>query len=145
MNWTKHSEVMTANISAIITLLLALLAGMNVEPTPDPPVTETWQTYEATAYTAKCRGCIGITKSGLDVRHTIFDEDGRNIIATDPAVIPLGSVVEVRLADGSTFEATAQDIGGDIKGRRIDVLHETYDGAIEFGRQDVDVRLLSSP
>lgn len=102
-----------------------------------------WRTFEATAYTARCEGCTGITKTGYDVRHTIYAEDGRRIIAVDPSIIPLGSTVEVRLADGRTFEAVALDIGGAIKGERIDILVDTKNDAYQFGRQDVDVRILS--
>lgn len=101
-----------------------------------------WRTFEATAYTARCEGCTGITKTGYDVRHTIYAEDGRRIIAVDPSVIPLGSTVEVRLADGRTFEAVALDIGGAIKGARIDVLMETQEKALDFGRQSVKLRIL---
>src|SRR5690606_20608207 len=98
-----------------------------------------WRTFEATAYTARCEGCTGITKTGYDVRHTIYAEDGRRIIAVDPSIIPIGSTVEIRLAGGRTFEAVALDIGGAIKGERIDILVDTKNDAYQFGRQDVDV------
>lgn len=101
-----------------------------------------WETFEATAYTADCRGCIGITKTGVDVRNTTL-HDGRTVIAVDPDVIPLGSTVEVRLSEGTIIEGTAQDVGAAIKGTRIDVLHAEYDAAIEFGRQDVEVRIVT--
>nr|AIA16828.1 3D domain protein [uncultured bacterium] len=99
------------------------------------------QTYEATAYTAYCEGCSGITKTGVDLRESIYHE-GRRVIAVDPRRIPLGSVVHVTLPDGTTFEATAQDIGGAIKGAIIDVAHETTQEAYVFGRQTVEVRML---
>jgi 3D (Asp-Asp-Asp) domain-containing protein len=96
-------------------------------------------TVEATAYTAYCStGCIGVTATGVDVSNTIYHE-GRRVIAVDPDVIPLGSHVTVRLEDGRTIEATADDTGGDIQGNRIDVLTETRGQALEFGRQDVEV------
>lgn len=100
-----------------------------------------WQTFEATAYTARCKGCIGITKTGVDVR-TTTEYEGKRVIAVDPKVIPLGSTVEVRLSDGEVFEATAQDTGGAIKGERIDILFARYDDAMEFGRQPVEVRII---
>ncbi|WP_342439308.1 3D domain-containing protein [Paenibacillus sp. FSL L8-0436] len=65
------------------------------------------------------------------------------MIAVDPDVIPLGSTVEIRLADGSTFEATAQDVGGAINGAEIDVLMADVNDAMEFGRQAVEVRVTS--
>ena len=58
-------------------------------------------------------------------------------------MIALGSTVEVRLADGSTFEAIALDTGGAIKGRKIDVLMADIDDAWDFGRQAVSLRIIN--
>lgn len=110
------------------------------------PVAESepkWEVFEATAYTAKCRGCTGITKSGIDVRQSTTYED-RTVVAVDPRVIPLGSAVEIRLADGTIIEGTAQDIGGAIKGNRIDVLMATKSEMQAFGRQAVEVRIIKT-
>jgi 3D (Asp-Asp-Asp) domain-containing protein len=57
-------------------------------------------------------------------------------------VIPLGSAVELRLADGTIIEATAQDTGGAIDGAEIDVLMADVESALEFGRQAVEVRVI---
>ncbi|MFC3779752.1 3D domain-containing protein [Bacillus chungangensis] len=99
-----------------------------------------WYPFEATAYTADCMGCIGITKTGINVKDTEYYEDKR-IVAVDPRIIPLGSTLEVQLANGTQFKATAQDIGGLIKGRIIDVLVENEDTAKQFGRQAVSIRM----
>ncbi|WP_233168358.1 3D domain-containing protein [Paenibacillus roseus] len=107
-----------------------------------PDVSNDWRTFEATAYTANCRGCTGITKSGIDVRKSP-EYNGRIVIAVDPRVIPLGAAVEIRLADGTIIEGTAQDTGGAIKGRKIDILHDSRSTAIEFGRQTVDLRIVN--
>lgn len=109
------------------------------EPAEEPA--QQWRTFTATAYVADCDGCSGITKTGFDVRRTVTHE-GRRVIAVDPAVIALGSTVEIRLADGSTFEATALDIGGAIDGAEIDVLMAGIDDARDFGRQAVEVRVI---
>jgi 3D (Asp-Asp-Asp) domain-containing protein len=110
-------------------------------PEPVVEVVE-WLTFEATAYVALCdTGCIGITKTGVDVRNTTTHE-GKRVIAVDPSVIPLGSSVDIRLADGTTFEATAQDTGGAIRGNRLDLLVSTEDRAWQFGRQTVEVRII---
>src|SRR5690625_436797 len=53
----------------------------------------------ATFYTAQCAGCSGITKTGYDVRQTVYSESGRRIIAVDPSFIPLGSIVRVKLEE----------------------------------------------
>lgn len=100
------------------------------------------QTYEATYYTARCDGCSGITKTGIDVRNTIYSESGLRVIAVDPSRIPLGSVVEVSTPYG-TFKAVAGDIGGGIKGGRVDILVATKDEARSKGRHNVQVRILN--
>jgi 3D (Asp-Asp-Asp) domain-containing protein len=101
-----------------------------------------WHTFEATAYVALCdTGCIGITKTGIDVRNTVTHE-GKRVIAVDPSVIPLDTTVGIRLADGTTFEATAQDTGSAIRGNRLDLLVSTEDKAWQFGRQTVEVRII---
>jgi 3D (Asp-Asp-Asp) domain-containing protein len=103
----------------------------------------TWRTFEATAYTAFCdTGCIGVTATGYDVRDTVYSPKGHRVVAVDPDVVPLGSLIEVRLHNGEVFTARALDTGGRIKGRRLDVLMETKEDALEFGRQDVKVRVL---
>lgn len=102
-----------------------------------------WQTFEASAYTADCpEGCSGITATGLDVTGTIYHA-GKRIIAVDPSVIALGSTVEIKQADGTTFEAVAQDTGGAIKGAKIDVLVADEADAVQFGRQSVQVRVIN--
>ncbi len=99
-------------------------------------------TFEATFYTAYCStGCTGTTATGIDVSQTIYHE-GVRIIAVDPAVIPLGTRVKVTLADGSSFVATASDTGGDIKGRRIDVLVANKAEARRLGRQKAEVEVI---
>ena len=101
------------------------------------------QTYEATFYHAHCStGCTGVTATGLDVSNTIYSLAGHRIIAVDPSRIALGSLVEVTLADGSTFRAVAEDTGGDIKGDRIDVLVGSRAEAYRLGRQTAQVRII---
>lgn len=97
----------------------------------------------ATFYTATCEGCIGITKTGDDVRQTIYAE-GHRVIAVDPNIIPLRSIVHVRLEDGTEFQAIASDTGGAIKGNRIDVLVKTVNEAYEKGRQTAVITILES-
>lgn len=94
-----------------------------------------WLSFEATAYTAECDGCIGITKTGYDVRDQSRDH---RIIAVDPYVIPLYSIVEIE--GMGLFRAL--DIGGAIKGNRVDILMQNLDDAIEFGRKQVKLRVV---
>lgn len=72
----------------------------------------------------------GLTFTGLVAR--------RGVIAVDPTVIPLGT----RLYVPGYGEGIAADIGGAIKGNIIDVLFETYEEAIQWGRQTVQVYIL---
>lgn len=101
------------------------------------------QTIEvvATHYTATCEGCIGITKNGTDVRNTIYDGDKR-IIAVDPSVIPINSIVRVTYDNGTTFKAIAADVGGSIKGGRIDVLVASESEAYRLGRKEATIEIL---
>lgn len=95
---------------------------------------------EATAYTPYCKGCSGITKTGVDVRKTFS-----NIIAVDPTIIPLHTTVELKFQGESLGVFSCQDIGGDIKGSRIDVLHKTKEEAKLFGRKEVEVVIVALP
>jgi N-acetylmuramoyl-L-alanine amidase len=89
---------------------------------------------KATAYTAYCDGCIGITKTGVDLR----ENPEAKVIAVDPSVIPLGSKVYV---EGFGY-ARAEDTGSAINGNRIDIFMPSEEGALEWGAQDVTVKIL---
>lgn len=87
---------------------------------------------ETTYYTADCYGCIGITAYGYDVRDTVYAE-GYRVVAVDPRVIPLGSILYVETPYDSYY-ALASDTGGAIKGSRMDVLVGSYYEAVQKGR-----------
>ncbi len=89
----------------------------------------------ATAYTAHCNGCSGITATGINLR----SNPGLKVIAVDPSVIPLGSKVWV---EGYGY-AVAGDTGGAIKGMKIDLFMPTKDQAFGFGRKQVRVKVLN--
>ncbi|OCS83535.1 peptidoglycan-binding protein [Caryophanon tenue] len=92
-------------------------------------------TVEATAYTAYCTGCSGTTANGTDLRAN----PGAKVIAVDPNVIPLGTRVWVE----GYGEAIAADTGGAIKGNRIDVFIPSQDGAMDWGRRTVTLKILN--
>jgi 3D (Asp-Asp-Asp) domain-containing protein len=140
------TELLTqANTPHEMPVVLAPEPVVEVVEAPAPAVAEPlWHTFEATAFVALCdTGCIGITKTGIDVRNTTTHE-GKRIIAVDPTVIPLDTAVDIRLADGTTFEATAQDTGGAIRGNRLDLLVSTEERAWQFGRQTVQLRIMEA-
>ncbi|MFD1064602.1 3D domain-containing protein [Oceanobacillus locisalsi] len=89
---------------------------------------------EATAYTADCNGCSGVTATGKDLNA----DPNANVIAVDPNVIPLGSEVYVE----GYGHATAADTGGAINGNKIDLHVPSQGEAEEFGRQQVDVTIV---
>jgi 3D (Asp-Asp-Asp) domain-containing protein len=95
----------------------------------------------ATAYTAFCNtGCTGVTAKGTNVANTVY-KSGYRVVAVDPKVIPLGSLVYVESEDRS-FIGIADDTGGDIKGRRMDVLVRNKSIAYNFGKQDAKVTVI---
>ena len=92
-------------------------------------------TMRATAYTAYCTGCSGITANGTDLR----SNPNQKVIAVDPRVIPLGTKVWVE----GYGEAIAADTGGAIKGNKIDVFIPTDGQARIWGVRTVTVKILN--
>ncbi len=91
-------------------------------------------TMTATAYTASCNGCSGITATGIDLNAN----PNMKVIAVDPSVIPLGTKVWVE----GYGEAIAGDTGGSITGNRIDIHVPSSSEAHNFGFQTVTVKIL---
>jgi 3D (Asp-Asp-Asp) domain-containing protein len=96
-----------------------------LDPTEDRDLLD----FHATAYCLK-----GRTASGEQVRS--------GVIAADPKVLPLGTVVHLR-AGRYTGTYTVLDTGGRIRGRLIDVYVPTYKEAMQFGRRPVKIKVLS--
>lgn len=86
------------------------------------------KTYLATAYCLK-----GQTASGIPVR--------RGIIAADPDILPLGSVVRIEAGTYSGIY-TVLDTGGAVRGQRIDVFLPTRAEAMRFGSRKIKVEVL---
>jgi 3D (Asp-Asp-Asp) domain-containing protein len=84
----------------------------------------------ATAYTANCSGCSGVTASGHHAGH--------GIVAVDPRVIPLGSHLYIP----GYGRAVAGDTGGAIHGNRVDLGFNSDTDAMQFGRRSVTVYVL---
>lgn len=79
--------------------------------------------FNITAYGSDCTGCTGLTYTGT------VPTLGRTI-AVDPSIIPLGSQV---LFDGQVY--IAEDIGGLIKGHKIDLYYGTERESSSYGVQ----------
>ncbi|WP_026567704.1 3D domain-containing protein [Bacillus sp. UNC41MFS5] len=91
-------------------------------------------TVSATAYTANCKNCSGITALGLNLKKN----PKLKVISVDPKVIKLGTKVYV---EGYGY-AIAGDTGGAIKGKKIDIFVPSYKKAIQWGRKTVKVQIL---
>ena len=87
-------------------------------------------TMTATAYSWGCGNGDDLTASMTPVRE--------GVIAVDPEVIPLGTQVEI--VGLGTF--SAEDVGGAIRGNRLDIFMTSRGAALQFGRQEVDVRVI---
>jgi len=89
---------------------------------------------EATAYypgpESTGKWADGFTATGVPA--------GYGVVAVDPSVIPLGT----KLYIPGYGIAEAADVGGAIKGRRIDLCFDTYREAIHFGRRRLTVYVL---
>lgn len=82
----------------------------------------------ATSYDIYCLGCTGRTYTGTPVK--------QGTIAVDPRAIPLGTRIYV---PGYGF-GRAEDVGGAIKGKKIDLGFETLAG--QWSAHWVDIYLL---
>lgn len=105
--------------------------------TPDTPKENSKGTYlgkfKLTAY-CNCKKCCGKWAGGPTASGKM-PKAGRTI-AVDPKVIPLGTKVVI---NGKTY--TAEDTGGAIKNKRIDVYFDSHQAALNFGVQYAKVYL----
>lgn len=101
-------------------------------PSPESSNGGTTMTMESTAYSYSEAGASHLTATGIDLR------ENSRVIAVDPSVIPLNSLVEV---SGYGF-AIAADTGGAIKGNIVDVHFNTVEECNNWGRRMVSVTVL---
>ncbi len=90
-------------------------------------------TVKATAYTASCKSCSGITATGLNLKKN----PNVKAISVDPKVIPLGTKVYVE----GYGEAIAADTGGAVKGKKIDVFMSSKTKALNWGVKTVKIKI----
>lgn len=91
-------------------------------------------TMVATAYDPGPGSCPG-TADGITCNGK---RAGYGIAAVDPTVIPLGSKLYI---EGYGY-AIAADVGGAIKGMRIDLGYNSRSGALQWGRRTVTVYVI---
>ncbi|MGE6486771.1 3D domain-containing protein [Paenisporosarcina sp. NPDC076898] len=88
-----------------------------------------------TAYTGNCRGCSGITATGINLKKN----PNLKVISVDPSVIKLGTKVYV---EGYGY-AIAGDTGSSIKGNKIDLFMPNQTSALKWGRKTVKIKILN--
>ena len=92
-----------------------------------------WMSVQATGYSTQQPGLSTHTATGIDLRVN------PRVIAVDPSVIPLGSLVEVQ----GLGVYIAGDTGGAIKGRIIDIHYSSVSQALSWGRRNVNIRIIN--
>jgi 3D (Asp-Asp-Asp) domain-containing protein len=95
-----------------------------------PPELGVRLSFTATAY---CKGVV--TKSGVVVQS--------GIAAADPALLPVGSVVEIASPD-SRYDGiySILDTGPAIQGAMVDIYMWSCHEALKFGRKPIEVTVL---
>jgi len=95
-----------------------------------PAVAGSRSRFTATAY---CSGTV--TRAGVPPR--------QGVAAADPALLPLGSIVEVDAGDAMMSGLySVLDTGPNVKGRRIDLYTKHCADAVRFGRRRVQLSVL---
>jgi len=95
-----------------------------------PPPVGARITFGATAY---CKGLL--TSTGVAVQ--------QGIVAADPAIIPIGSVLKVEVDDVRYSGIyTVLDTGPQVRGRELDIYIWNCNEALNFGRRRVHLTLL---
>ena len=77
--------------------------------------------------------------SGVTAKGTVTHE---GIVAADPDVLPLGSLIRVTGAGTYSGIYTVTDTGPKVQGRHIDIYMDDVHEAKQFGRQTVYVRII---
>lgn len=91
-----------------------------------------WINFEATWYSPYEPGQGTVTASGAHVEQGLT-------IAVDPRIIPLGTRVLIKFRNGLTHWYVAQDTGGAIRGRHIDLFNWSQRQCLINGIQQVKV------
>lgn len=97
-----------------------------------------WATFTVTGYSASDpqQDTTNLLATGFNLDHKNVKEIP--IVAVDPKIIPLYSIVEIQ----GLGAFISLDVGGAIKGNRIDILFADKDQAIEFGKQTLMARII---
>lgn len=143
---TEGVEELTARPLAVVEPRIVEQPAPEPEILPEPveqaePVRVSLGQFKLTHY-CPCPKCCGEWADGITYTGTVATE-GRTI-AVDPKVIPCGSTVVIRYEDGLEAHYIAEDIGGAIKGKRIDVYMDSHKAALREGVKYAEVFVYAS-
>ena len=124
------SQITDSSFAAVVTAPVVTVTAPTVTETP--AAQGKTLVVSATAYSRHEAGLSNFTATGIDLSVNPM------VIAVDPSVIPLGSLVNV---PGYGI-AIAGDTGGAIVGNKIDLHMENLNAALAFGRQTLTITIL---
>ncbi|MGP6149686.1 3D domain-containing protein [Priestia flexa] len=132
-NNLKSATIRPNQVLKVAKLQAAKTSAKPAAKAPAPAAKKEF-TVTATAYTGSCKGCSGITATGINLKKN----PNLKVISVDPKVIKLGSKVWVE----GYGTAIAGDKGSAIRGNKIDVFIPNQKEALKWGRKTVKVRIL---
>jgi len=134
--WRKLAVTFTAVVGLMLAYEVSMFDSRSTTPRraqildPTAPTAGAHLLFTATAY---CKGTT--TTSGATVR--------TGIAASDPSILPVGSVVNVTSGVAKYNGVyTIMDTGPAVQGRELDVYMWSCIEALTFGRQQVEVTVL---
>jgi 3D (Asp-Asp-Asp) domain-containing protein len=130
----KLAVTLVAIVGFVLAYEISMSDSRNEAPPgvvdPTRPAAGSRQLFSATAY---CKGTT--TASGVGVR--------TGIAASDPALLPVGSVVNITTGNAKYNGVyTIMDTGPKVQGRIIDVYMWSCHEALAFGRQQIELTVL---
>ena len=132
--WRKLTVAGIAVIGFVLLYEVSMFDSRGAAPQelmePALPVAGSRLLFTATAY---CKGTT--TASGVRVRS--------GLAASDPAILPLGSVVNITTEDPKYQGIyTIMDTGPAVQGRHVDLYMWSCYEALDFGRQQIELTVL---
>jgi 3D (Asp-Asp-Asp) domain-containing protein len=132
--WRKLAVTCAASVAFVLAYEVSMFDSREAAPKgivdPTQPAAGARLVFTATAY---CKGTT--TASGVGVR--------TGIAASDPAILPVGSVVNIA-TDTSKYNGvyTIMDTGPKVQGRILDIYMWNCYEALAFGRRPIGVTVL---
>lgn len=132
--WRKLMVTFVAIVGFVLAYEVSMFDSRDEAPPgivdPTLPAAGSRQLFTATAY---CKGTT--TASGVGVR--------TGIAASDPALLPVGSVVNVTTGNTKYNGVyTIMDTGPKVQGRLLDIYMWSCHEALAFGRQQIELTVL---